>query len=357
MNHLTPIAEPVETLPEAFQRAGYATGGFVSSRHVGPDLGWAGFDALPALRYERTARETTDLALAWLREVGERPYFLWVHYWEPHMQYEPPPALAAEFYRGDRTAGSGPRLADLPYFRALPREGVLDWLGDTRDPAWAPALYAAEIHHTDEELGRLLDAVEATAGRTLIVVTADHGESLGEHGIYYAHTGLYEPQLAVPLIVHWPGASPLRSDALVSGLDIAPTVAELAGVPFGDERLAGVSLARVVRGEADPRVAAPRVLVHQNAHNLAVAVRDGDWKLIWPLGKDHPLLSGRPELYDLRDDPGETRDLAATEPERVEALRRAAERWIALGPIQRGTVPHLDPEAVERLRALGYLQD
>ncbi len=358
MNHLTPIPEAVDTLPEAFQRAGYATGGFVSSRHVGPDLGWAGFDALPKLKYERSARETTDLALAWLREVEDRPFFLWVHYWEPHMQYQPPPALAARYYSGDRTAGSGPRLADHPYFRALPREGVLAWLGDTRDPAWAPALYAAEIHQTDAEVGRLLDALEAAAGeRTLIVVTGDHGESLGEHGIYYAHTGLYEPQLAVPLIVHWPGAPPRRSDALASGLDVAPTVAELTGVPLADRRMAGVSLAREVRGEPDPGLAAPRSLVHQNAHNLAVAVRDGDWKLIWPLGKDHPLLSGPPELYHLRDDPGETRDLAAAEPERVEALRRQIERWIALGPIDRGTVPHLDPEAVERLRALGYLQD
>jgi hypothetical protein len=79
MNHLTPIPEAVETLSEVFQRAGYATGGFVSSRHVGPDLGWAGFDALPPLRFERSARETTDLALAWLGERRGRPFFLWVH--------------------------------------------------------------------------------------------------------------------------------------------------------------------------------------------------------------------------------------------------------------------------------------
>jgi arylsulfatase A-like enzyme len=274
------------------------------------------------------------------------------------MLYEPPPELAARYYRADRTAGGGPPLADRPYFREVPRDGVREWLGDTRDPAWAPAMYAAEIHQTDAEVGRLLDAVAAGAGeRTLIVVTADHGESLGEHEIYYAHTGLYEPQLAVPLIVHWPGAPPVRSEARVSSLDIAPTVAELAGLGLGDARVAGLSLARLVRGQPDPRLAAPRVMVHQNAHNLAVAVRDGDWKLIWPLGKDHPLLSGAPELYDLREDPGETRDRAAAEPARVEALRRAAEPWLALGPIERGTVPHLDPEAVERLRALGYLQD
>jgi arylsulfatase A-like enzyme len=359
MNQMTRIPEAIDTLPEVFQRAGYATGGFVSSRHVGPDLGWQGYDALPDLGGDRGAAETTDLALGWLREVGGGPFFLWVHYWDPHMQYEPPAELAARYYPGDRAAGDGPRLAEHPYFRLVPRDGVLQWLGDTRDPAWARAMYAAEVHHTDAELGRLLDALGAGPGgeRTIVVVTADHGESLGEHGIYYAHTGLYEPQLHVPLIVHAPGAPPLRSDALVSALDVAPTIAELAGVELGRGALPGRSLAPLVRGEPAPALAAPRVLVHQNAHNLAVAVREGDWKLIWPLGEDHPLLSGAPELYDLRRDPGETQDLAAREPERVAALRAHVERWIARGPIERGNLPHLDPEAVERLRALGYLQD
>jgi arylsulfatase A-like enzyme len=359
MNQLTPLPEAVDTLAEVFRRAGYATGGFVSSRHVGPDLGWQGYDELPGLGDTRTAQETTDLARSWLAGLGKRPFFLWVHYWDPHMQYEPPAELAARYYPGDRSAGSGPRLAEHPYFRLVPRDGVLEWLGDTRDPAWAPAMYAAEIHHTDGQVGRLLDAVAAAPGadRTVIVVTADHGESLGEHGIYYAHTGLYEPQLAVPLIVHAPGAPPVRSDALVSTLDIAPTVAELAGVEIGRGGLPGISLARAVRGEPEPELEAPRVLIHQNAHNLAVAVRDGDWKLIWPLGKEHPLLSGAPELYDLARDPKETHDRAAQEPERVAALRQRIERWIARGPIERGKLPHLDAEAVERLRALGYLQD
>src|SRR4030095_524242 len=108
MNHLTPIPGPVETLSEVFLRAGYATGGFVSSRHVGPDLGWPGFEVLPQLGSERTAGETTDLALAWLQGVSGRPFFLWVHYWDPHMQYEPPPALAPPLYPRGRRGRRGP---------------------------------------------------------------------------------------------------------------------------------------------------------------------------------------------------------------------------------------------------------
>lgn len=356
LNHTTRVPEGVDTLAEALARAGYATGGFASARHVGPDLGWRGFEALPPVGNERGAKETTDLALDWLGGVGERPFFLWAHYWEPHMEYEPPPELARRFYAGDRSAGTGPPLADLPYFRLLPREGVLRWLGDTRDPAWAPAMYRAEVHVTDAEVGRLLDAVAARRpGRALVVVTADHGEALGEHGIYYAHTGLYEPQLRVPLIVHVPGLAPLRSDALVSTLDVAPTLAELTGAPLRNAAVSGVSLVPLLRG-APGAPGEERTLVHHNAHNAAVAVRRGGWKLIWPIASDHPILGTSPQLFDVARDPAETRDLAAQEPARVAELRDAIEPWIARGPVERRS-DHLAPEAVEQLRALGYLRD
>jgi arylsulfatase A-like enzyme len=356
LNHWTQLPDGVDTLPEAFARAGYSTAGFASSRHVGPDFGWRGFEVLPNMRGDRSARETTDLALEWLSGARDRPYFLWVHYWDPHMQYKPEPELARRYYPGDRTAGSGPRIADAPYFRLLPREGVLAWLGDTRDPAWAPAMYRAEVHATDAQVGRLLDAVAARAGeRTAVVVTADHGEALGEHDIYYAHTGLYEPQLRVPLLIQVPGLPPLRSNALVSGLDIAPTVAELGGVELRNT-VSGVSLARLLRGEPEPRLAERTTHVYQNAHNFAVAVREGDWKLIWPIAPDHPILGTKPQLFDLARDPGELRDLSGAEPARLAALRQVAEPWVARGPIERKT-EHVDPEALEQLRALGYLRD
>jgi arylsulfatase A-like enzyme len=356
LNHLTPLPAGVDTLPEAFARAGYATAGFASSRHVGPDFGWRGFEELPNMRKDRSARETTDLALAWLAGVRGRPYFLWVHYWDPHMQYEPEPALAQRFYPGDRTAGNGPRIADAPYFRLLPRDGVLAWLGDTRDPEWARAMYHAEVHATDAEVGRLLDALDARGGRTAVAVTADHGEALGEHGIYYAHTGLYEPQLRVPLILAVPGLAPLVSDTRVSTLDLAPTLAELAGVELRNAAVSGVSLVRLLAGEPEPRLAERTTFVFQNAHNFAAAVREGDWKLVWPIATDHPVLGTKPQLFDLAHDPGELRDLAKGEPARVAALRRVLEPWIARGPVERET-EHVSPEALEQLRALGYLRD
>jgi arylsulfatase A-like enzyme len=209
-------------------------------------------------------------------------------------------------------------------------------------------MYAAELHSADREIGRLLERVGDDA---VIVVASDHGESLGEHGIFYAHKGLHAVNLRVPLIVRAPGLAPTRSDAAVGNLDIAPTIAELVGVPLPGPT-AGTSLVPALRGDA---VTVRETDVHQNAGNRVVAVRRGDWKLIWPIDPDHPILSGPPRLYDLADDPDERHDVAAEHPERVAALRAAAERWIELGVVEPKDPEHLDDEAIEQLRELGYV--
>jgi arylsulfatase A-like enzyme len=218
-------------------------------------------------------------------------------------------------------------------------------------------MYAAELHSADREIGRLLEAAQAAArGGLVVAVTADHGESLGEHGIYYGHRGLYEPQLRVPLIVHLPGGPAQRASERVSTLDVAPTLAELLDVELG-EPVSGVSLAGKVRDGVEVAALPDRVHVYQNARNQGVAVRSGPWKLIVGLEPGNPLYGGPPELYDLARDPGETHDLAAEHPERVAELMVWLEPWLTLGVVERGTMPHLDDAAVERLRALGYLQD
>jgi arylsulfatase len=356
VSQMLKIPKEVTTLPEVLSAAGFATAAFVSSRHVGPDLGWRGFDTMPDLTDQRSAKEVTDLAVDWLGGT-RRPFFAWVHYWDPHMRYEPSPEDAARFYHGDPRAGDGPLLTDHDYFDRFPRDGVREWLKGIRDPAWAPAMYAAEVHGTDREVGRLLRAArEAGGGDLIVVAVADHGESLGEHEIFYAHTALYEPQLRIPLIIHVPGAPPHRVDAPVGTVDVAPTLAELAGVELPAQHLAGVSLVPLVRGGQLPGLA-DRVMVHENAHNHGVAVRRGRWKLIWGITPDHPLLGRPPQLFDLEKDPGELHNLAEERPEKVAELRALIEPWVALGTVKRGSMPDLDPAALERLRALGYLNE
>ena len=345
-----------DTLPRALHRMGFKTAAFLAVAHLAQGLGWRGFDALPDVPDELEAAEVTRRALRWLRAQDGRQderFFLWVHYYDAHTPYRPPPQLARVFYSGDPERGDEPPIRREPFFNNLQEASI--WLGKARDREWPKAMYAAEIAGVDAELGRLLAELDRLgfADDTLVVVVADHGESLGEHGIFYDHKGLYEQQLRIPLIVHVPGLPPLRSDAAVSTLDVAPTIAALVGAGF-EYRPTGLSLVPLLAGGAAPPGLADRVLVHQHAHNAAVAVRRGSWKGIWVIDQEHVVLSGPPQLFDLDLDPGELHDLAAALPQRLAELRPFAEPWLQLGPVPIGETPHLDEHARDQLRALGY---
>ena len=358
MSNRVSVPESVDTLAEAMRRAGYRTAGFPAAPHLGRAMGWRGFDVLPEIRSLLGAEAITARAVAWLRENGDAPFFLWVHYFDPHVPYDPPADIAAKFYRGDRESGDGPRIADLDFFKRRRRSGpVRAWLAATRDPEYPRAMYAGEVHYMDREIGHLLDQIEylGLGNDTVVVVVADHAESLGEHGIFYAHSGLYEQQLRIPFIIGLPGLEPSRSDAFVSTLDVAPTISELTGVRLRHEP-SGLSLVPLLLGEASSELAARSTFVHQNARNRAVAVRQDHWKLIWPVDQKW-ILWQPPQLYDLKADPEELVNLAAEQPGRVRAMRRLIQPWIDLGPVRSGSVSNLDEAVREELRALGYLGD
>jgi arylsulfatase A-like enzyme len=334
IDNQTLVPPEVDTLAEAMKRAGYRTAGVPAVRHVGSDMGWRAFDLLLGVEEEVDAREVTDRTLAWLQRIDDSAFFLWVHYFDPHTDYEPPPQIAARFVR--REAGK-----------------------PKHDPGWYDrALYAAEIHFVDRHIGRLLAELERShrTDDTVVVVVADHGESLGEHEIVNRHIGLYEPQLRIPLIFHVPGLPPSRSDAWARTLDVAPTIGELTDVRFRHQP-SGRSLVPLLRGGTDTIFSTTPVLIYQHAHNHAAAVRQGPWKLIWPISLEHPVHSDGPELYHLGDDPGELTNLAAAKPEQVQDLRRLLQPWIDLGQVEHGDTVHLPAAALEQLRALGYLDD
>src|SRR6185436_6011947 len=243
------LDEAQTTLAERLRAAGYRTSAAVSSfvldRRLGFAQGFGTYDCrcdraratatierwegltVPA-GFDRRADETTDVALAWLARRGrDRPFFLWVHYFDPHHPYSPPAPY-------DR------RFAPPPAATGLPRRAV--------------ALYDGEIAFTDHQLGRLLDAIDAEglAARTLVVVTADHGEGLMQHGHMGHGLHLYEEAVRVPLVFRWPGSLP--AGALVPGpvehVDLVPTVLDLLGLPRGGGEIEGQSLAAALRGQA-----------------------------------------------------------------------------------------------------------
>ncbi len=186
---------------------------------------------------------------------------------------------------------------------------------------WYVAQYDGEIAFVDAEVGRVLDALEASAarGRTLVVVTSDHGESLGEHDYYFDHgENLFDPCLRVPLLVAGPGLVAGRTDVLATTLDLVPTVLDALKVSYPAD-LAGQSLLPATRGERRPDRAR---LVGQNDRNL-IGAWDARFKIVaTPLDRGDGTAFA---LYDRREDPGETRDAGRAQPEKAREQRRELE--------------------------------
>jgi arylsulfatase A-like enzyme/Flp pilus assembly protein TadD len=304
-------------LAEAFAAAGYATAAFVSgyplSRPFGLARGFEHFDdALSEGEgqwLERRAPDTVGAALEWLNET-RRPWFVWVHFYDPHLPYD---ALGVE--------------------------------NPSRD---ARVAYSSEVAVVDLAIGRLLAGLgDGGNGRRLTVFTADHGESLGEHGEASHGYFVYESTIAVPLVFHYPGIlEPGGSDGAPSLVDVAPTILDLAGLaalPGVD----GVSLRPTLEGRS--QVLAPSYLEsfqpwHSYGWSPLRGVRQGDWK--W-------IAAPEPELYRLDEDPQESANLYSENVAQGRALHRALREFLDREPVASATVD--DPEVLARLRALGYL--
>lgn len=288
---------------ERLRELGYATAAFVSGFPLERQFGLArGFelyhDAFGDAATERRSRETTDLALAWLAKAEGRPRFLWVHYYDPHEPYDPPE----------------------PFRRRFPG-----------DP------YLGEIAAMDADLGRLVGAFEAAAGRGAgIVVAADHGEGRGDHGETLHGNLLYQGVMRVPLVVAGAGvAAGTRTDP-VSLRQVRATLLGLAGDGAEGSLLAPGG--GPVLGEAMQ----PFLNYRWQPQVMGVA------------GRQKLIRSGRTELYDVVDDPGETRDLSGTvAPDRT--LAKAVAGYPLPGQAAPPAAPSAGEEERRRLASLGYL--
>ena len=272
---------------EKLKEAGYETAAFVSAFVLAKRFGLArGFDVYDdELQEERGARETTDRALAWLGKSHEKPIFLWVHYFDPHYPYEPS--------------------------------------------------YQAEVAAMDAQLGRLVAAFERVKGPRAIVVVADHGEGLGDHGESQHGHLLYQSVMHVPLVIVGPQVSPGISDRPVSTRRIHHTLLDFAGLST-ELSLRGNGN-EVVLGEA-------MVPFLQYGWQPQVMAVDGRHKAI---------LSGGIEAYDVIADPGEMRDLGANANLSREARKALREYPV---PSHDAAPPAAaDDEERRRLASLGYV--
>ena len=346
------LSDRVPTLAAMARAAGLTTAGVVGNQVLRPGMGFEqGFDhyelVSPDLgRPKARADAVTDAALAAADALPrDGRLLLWVHYMDPHGPYTPPAELLelfpAEAFEADeriRLVRDPSGLGGIPPYQQRARSPP------SRDGRDYLARYAAEVRFMDREMGRLLAGLEERGllAAAAVAVTSDHGEALaGDHGYYFSHAnGATEDQLQVPLVLVCPGC-PAGSvvERPVSTADLLPTLVALLGleVPSG-HTLDGVSL---LADEPRP--------VYARAPE-EVSLRSGDWKGIWN------LRGGGGRLFDLAADPGELRDLAAEDPERLAVLagrlRELHQRPVLAKPRMR---PPPDPRRARELKALGYL--
>lgn len=349
------------TLAEHFSAAGYRTGAFVGNIMLQPRTGFdRGFDLFDGelvdsepnreLIYERIAALTTERALAWLAQPSDRPVFLWVHYQDPHGPYRPP-EIPADRLRVEPTAGeqSLPPLYGDTGQGGIPAYQIIEGLDR---PSQYESLYAEEILYTDAWLGRLLEAFtnRAPGRESIVLLTADHGESLGENNYWFSHGHTTLPPLArVPFILRAPGLSPGRSDRLVSHVDVLPTLLGLAGLP-SDPTARGIALGNVLRDETP---VAKRFVYSDIGSEVSAYSDDGFIRISGTEGAWLPENSRSTETPQLwlhytwqPGNPWQLQPSRRDQPAEIEAYLQSAE------PMSR--TPALELDDIERLRALGY---
>jgi len=341
------LGDGVPTLAETLGARGYATAAFVANPYLveafGLARGFAVYENAPVTNKRiRRAPRIFASAEKWLREHGDRPFFLLVHVFDPHMDYDPPEEARGAFTGGIESGLSLP----LRDFREMREQGPLS----PGDREFVRAAYDEEILGVDLALGAFLQSLadEGWLESALVVLTSDHGEELFDHGGFEHGHSLHQELLHVPLLVWGRGVHASRVTAPVSLVDVLPTIAEATGVPVARDA-AGVSLWPLLR-EGGGALAQRALWAESTLYGppQAAIVR-------WP----HKLVlgAGAPRLFDLERDPAERRDLASEQPERAAALE--AELRARLERAQQAQAPRqpaqLDDGTRERLRALGYL--
>jgi arylsulfatase A-like enzyme len=363
----------METLAEVLRRAGYRTGAFVSNPWVSQERGFAqGFENFQEVWRPRPDlppgdRGGLELARRFVRNRAARdePFLLFLNFNTAHMPYAPDPGALEALHPRPFEAHRRERLEKLVgLWGLIAGREVLD----EGDFEVLRALYEAEIATVDSLLGELVEELRAQdlLDETLVVVTSDHGENLGEHGLIDHMLSMYEATIRVPLVLRYPEriAAGLVDDRLASLVDVAPTILDACGLPA--DALGGPG-----RSLLDPDREPPAFVVAENERPvngvdlLSRAFPDFDTteidrpmrmlrtprhKLIWRGG-------GRVELFDVERDPGEENDLAESLPELTGQLQALLDAWMADHRTEEATprFESQDGESLERLRALGYI--
>lgn len=346
----------VDTLPMRLQRAGYTTAGFVSATYLDGLYGFSrGFDeyddytllrvAGEKSRAAVTSQQVAQRAINFLHQHSDtrdaRPFFLFLHFFDVHYNYNPPQPFARMFdgsYAGHATG-------DVD----MVREGM-----SSRDLNHVVALYDGEIAWVDANIGNILATLHRLGidDNTIVAITADHGEEFLEHGQAAHYKTLYDEVLRVPLVIHYPGhvVAGRRLQGQVRLMDVAPTLLALAGLPVAKPHSGtGARSLACLMTSPGPR-SAPVLPAFGDLRGEVASVRTGGAKLI------RNLRTHREEFYDLASDPGERTNLDALPKTQRDQLRIILDRWRSTANNPSNAQADLDEEEKASLRSLGYMQ-
>jgi arylsulfatase A-like enzyme len=349
----------VSTIAEILRSEGWSTWAFVANGNVnasGLDFE-QGFDRFVAIKpqgRQPDADQINDLVLPWLDEVGDEPFFLYIHSVDPHAPYNPPKSVRFRFTDPDYQGPVVPKKT---------KKKILAMMDPTEaDLVHIRGLYDEEILFQDAMIRELHSALESSrlVERTYGIITSDHGEEFFEHGYWEHGKRLFEEQIRVPLIVIPPttvNVSPGRITSPVQGVDLVPSILSWVGVPFEKDDFQGSPLPTANRTAASTRSVYCEEIRHDSGFDL-FSFTDGDRKVITKKNRES---GGRKIwLFNLRDDPHELENLFSQDSgitlELVKRLESYPSTALSGKPVQSIPEPSLDQDALDQLRALGYIE-
>ncbi len=347
------LSENIKTLPELLSEAGYFT---LAADNLGrwfqrgfPESQYRGYQWETRYRNARKAEAVnqTAIELLELAQSQDKPWFAFLHYWDPHTPYLPPLPFERMFYSGDECDPNN-RSMDAVYACEPFTDYFRQWMckPDADDPdnlakkrlwtdrRYVNSQYDASIAYMDASLAQLFQYLSDCdlMEETLLIITADHGEELDEHELWYDHHGLYQTNCHIPLMMHCPAVIPKgqRLDGLVSLKDIAPTVLDYAGQSaLGErEKMEGISLRNLVENGTDDG-SCDAIYLTECGWMKKRGWQTRKWKLIVETGGT-PAIYNTPdiELYDLEEDPDEIYNLAEEADDVVAQLKNDMDAFL-----------------------------
>lgn len=346
----------IPTLAQILRKNDYLTAAIVSYPPVvkGLELD-RGFD-LYVNKGIINADLVTQIAVSWLEKNHNNKFFLWLHYWDPHNPYRSPSPYNRMFMDKFELGRRHVPVNDKMYngFKGIP-----SYMAEANitDVDYYISQYDAEIRFTDEQIAVLLNKLRELSldKKSIIIITADHGEMLGEHEHYFWHNTLYEEIIKVPLFIKCERIMPLSKviKEQVQAIDIAPTILAILELPKY-KHMQGNSLLPLIFGKKGrPSAFAFSEHTRPKDNFIRECVRGNGWKLIYTKQNDNEDY----ELYNLSLDPAESKNLVSKEREEFKFLNDKLDRWRKRIPLNESTFNYqLTEEAKRVLENLGYLQ-